>query len=158
MRFSQGLPTVQTDDDLLWLMRVIGDDIQEISFKESVSIVLGRLLQSECKLGGGYYFAGEPYYDAVRLNRQGRCDLNRWVLGCLNVMLPNSLRYNEMLDSYSDHDYCVQHLRRYGGLLCCNDLLVRYDSQMSFDRQELVKKLHLANEPYRFRMFTEGEV
>ena len=186
--FSMGMISVQTDDDFLWMMQVADDNIHQISFNEGVTIVLRRLLQSEFKLGGCFYAGDSDYYDPVKTNRAGRCDLNQWVLGCLNIILPNSLRFDEGEANLRDLDYCMQHLQHYNGMLCCNDVLVNYHCQLldgemegglgtgngrllpSYDQRQGWRERWggrsdfgkdsrcFVNEPCQFRMFKEDGV
>lgn len=118
--FANGLPCVQTDDDLVRIKKAYGKyQTKDITFAESVDLMLARLERA-----GLYYGAvastNNSFFVGDITSRDQFC------IASLCAVLPCGLMFDEELTLKEDYDYTLQHIAHYGGAVRSNDLLAEY--------------------------------
>ena len=118
--FLLGLPCVQTDDDLVRIKKAYGRIItRDISFEDSIDLILARLNRAEL-----YYGAVAPTTNSFFVG--DITSRKQFCIASCSVIRPCDLRFDECLTLKEDYDYTIQHITYYGGVVRSNDLLAQY--------------------------------
>jgi len=113
-----GLPCIQLDDDLKRIRNAAG---QDISFFFAASLMLNRLRSS------AYRLAGVAPTDNAYFSRREITNFG-FIIASFMVELPDSmLWFDPDLKLKEDYDHTVAHLKTYGGVVRCDDILATFN-------------------------------
>lgn len=124
--WERELPCVQLDDDLMRVMKVIvpmkrsvwWDDPQNT--QAVLAELVNRTLNSPFKLGGGAP-TNNAYFTRRRTTERGFIKSGVWVIQKCGLLL------DERLKTKFDYDFTLQHVREYGGVQRCDDLIFDFN-------------------------------
>ncbi|KAH7409079.1 hypothetical protein BKA64DRAFT_773690 [Cadophora sp. MPI-SDFR-AT-0126] len=132
--FDQNLACVQLSDDLIkmsWWVRDRSNSLERkrLSIATATEIILKQLKLDNFHLGGG--MPTNNTFWAQSSSKQG--DLtnkayttHHFILGDFMVIRPSHLRFNENLSLKEDYEYTVQHIKEYGGVVRCFQILGKW--------------------------------
>ena len=146
--FSRNLICVQLSDDLHRLKRAENKkDKKDISFFESLKIINEALDKSQ-----SYYGGCAPTDNAFYYNEKKPVSTDKFIVGDFIMVKPCSIFFDENLKLKEDYDYTLQHLKTYGQVARCNDILASFkhrtnkggavDSRTTELEQKTIKQLH----------------
>jgi hypothetical protein len=121
-----GVPCVQLDDDLMRVMKVIVPMKRSNWWNDSehveavLSEMYARLKDSPFKLAGGAP-TNNAYFTRRQTTTRGFIKSGVWMVKGCELLLDEELR------TKFDYDYTLQHIRRYGGVLRCDDLIFDFN-------------------------------
>lgn len=124
--FGAGYPCVQIDDDLKKLQVAALDANQKVLVETVTFHQVVRHLAAACKETGARLAGIAPtpnpfYYRGRPVNTAG------FVIGSLLYVQPCILRFDTTLALKEDYDYTLQHLKQYGRVARCDDLLLTFE-------------------------------
>ncbi|PVH78247.1 hypothetical protein DL98DRAFT_516915 [Cadophora sp. DSE1049] len=132
--FDRNLVCVQLSDDLnnmSWWARDCSNPLerQPLSIATAVQIILKQMKLANFYLGGG--MPTNNTFWAQTSSKLG--DLtnkpyttHHFILGDFMVIRPTHLRFNERLSLKEDYEYTVQHIKEYGGVVRCFQILAQW--------------------------------
>ena len=122
--FALGVPAVELSDDMRKLEFAKTKnraDLQPMTFPEAVAFLLKTMEEFGSWLGGVAPTAN-PFY----LNPKKPVKQHHFVVGDFIVVRPTELRFDEGMRLKEDYDYTLQHIRRYGGIARCDNIMATF--------------------------------
>ena len=146
--FKKKLICVQLSDDLYNLKKAKNKKEKiDISFFETLSII-EKSMDENCSFYGGC----APTDNAFYFNEEKPVSLDKFIVGDFILIKPCSIFFDENLKLKEDYDYTLQHLKKYGKVSRCNNILASFKHRtnkggaVAFRTSELeqqtIKQLH----------------
>ena len=120
--YTRDIACVQVSDDLKGLKLVIEPGKKEtrpIKITEAIELMIERM-----RTHGGRYAGCAPTANAFFTNR--RLSEKHFIVGDFITVMPGELRFDENLRLKEDYDFTVQHLKTYGKVARCDDILATF--------------------------------
>lgn len=120
--WDQGAICVQLDDDLKWAAFAINGRARRTEPARAIETLVRRLSDSDFKLAGAAP-TNNPYF--VRKANS----TNLFIRSGVIAVKPCGILMDERLKVKFDYDYTINHYRRYGGVLRCDDLIFDFQQR-----------------------------
>ncbi|KAK0109581.1 hypothetical protein ONS95_002266 [Cadophora gregata] len=132
--FDRKLVCVQLSDDLIkmsWWARAepYPLELQPLSIETAIHIILKQMKLGNFHLGGGMPTSNTFWaQSSSKLGDRTKqlYTTHHFILGDFMVIRPTELRFNENLSSKEDYEYTVQHIKKYGGVVRCFQILAQW--------------------------------
>lgn len=116
-----GLTSLQFSDDLKKIQVAVGGKAYDVDADAAFGSMLSRFALSDYKLAGV-----APTNNAF-FSKDKASSSNLFCVGdCLAVKPSSELRFDPFFKLKEDYDFTAQHIRKYGGVLRCDDLLLSF--------------------------------
>ena len=146
--FEMGLVCVQLSDDLCRLKQAkTKKEKKDIKFIQVLEIIKNAMDES-----GSYYGGCAPTDNAFYFNEQKPVSFHKFIVGDFIMIKPCSIYFDENLKLKEDYDYTLQHLKKYGKVARCDNMLASFKHRsnkggaVAFRTSELeqktIKQLH----------------
>lgn len=121
--WEHGLPVISIDDDVFGnaLLADCRGGHTKITHSEGLAIILERLMESDFAYGGM-----SKTSNAFWVKREVDTDL--FMRGSLQVIKPCGVMHDTRFRVFHDMDYWLQHLKTFGGVLRCNDVIMQFET------------------------------